>query len=104
MDRSNAKHATMTTPYGVTRRTIYKRLLEVEPAKSCKDPKKAARYMAKVLEESIAEVAVEAGSIMDWLREMARVVAKANRGVTWTTPVGFPVEHAIRKPKTVRLA
>ncbi len=36
MDRSNAKHATMTTPYGVTRRTIYKRLLEVEPQSPAK--------------------------------------------------------------------
>jgi DNA-directed RNA polymerase len=104
IDRSNAKHATMTTPYGVTRRTIYKQLLEKEPAKSCKDPKRAATYLAKVLEECIAEVAVEAGNIMYWLRDVARDVAKANRGITWTTPVGFPVEHAIREPKSVRLA
>jgi DNA-directed RNA polymerase len=104
IDRSNAKHATMTTPYGVTRRTIYQQLLEVEPAKSCKDPRKAARYLARVLEESIAEVAVEAGNIMKWLRDLARVVAKANRGIAWTTPAGFRVVHEIREPKTVRIA
>jgi Autographiviridae RNA polymerase len=104
LKRSNGKHATMTTPYGVTRRTIYKKLLETEPAKSCKDPKKAAMYLAKVLEECIAQVAIEAGNIMYWLRDTAREVAKANRGIAWTTPVGFPVEHAIRVPKKVRLA
>src|SRR5260370_5375519 len=30
INRSVAKHATMTTPYGVTRGTIYKQLVETE--------------------------------------------------------------------------
>src|SRR6266851_1034174 len=33
IDRNVVKHATMTTPYGVTRGTIYKHLLEEGPAK-----------------------------------------------------------------------
>jgi hypothetical protein len=37
----------------------------------------------------IPEVAVEAGNIMKWLREVARVLAKANRSMVWTTPAGF---------------
>ena len=53
IQRSVVKHATMTTPYGVTRGTICKQLIEAELAKSCKDPKKCARYLAKVLEECI---------------------------------------------------
>jgi DNA-directed RNA polymerase, mitochondrial len=104
IDRSSVKHATMTTPYGVTRGTIYKQLLEQEPVKSSKDPKKCARYLAKVLEECIPEVAVEAGNIMKWLRQVAGVLAKANRGMTWTTPSGFRVVHEIREPKIVRVA
>jgi len=104
IDRSVVKHATMTTPYGVTRGTIYKQLLEQEPVKSSKDPKKCARYLAKVLEECIPEVAVEAGNIMKWLRQVAGVLAKANRGMTWTTPAGFRVVHEIREPKIVRVA
>jgi len=94
----------MTTPYGVTRGTICKQLIEAEPAKSCKDPKKCARYLAKVLEECIPQVAVEAGHIMKWLRELARVLAKANRGMVWTTPAGFHVVHETREPKTQRIA
>src|SRR5215467_7250009 len=94
----------MTTPYGVTRGTIYKQLLEQEPVKSCKDPKKCARYLAKVLEECIPEVAVEAGNIMDWLRQVAGVLAKAGRGMAWTTPAGFRVVHESREPKTLRVA
>jgi DNA-directed RNA polymerase len=104
IDRSTVKHATMTTPYGVTRGTIYKQLLEQEPVKSCKDPKKCARYLARVLEECIPEVAVEAGNIMKWLRQLATALAKMNRGVAWTTPAGFPVLHEIREAKAIRVA
>ena len=80
LTRDDAKHATMTTPYGVTRGTICKMLMDGELIKSCKDPKKCDRYVAKVLEECIPEIAVEAGTIMKWLRKVARVLAKANRG------------------------
>jgi len=104
IDRGDAKHATMTTPYGVTRGTIYKALLERPVIKSCKDPKKCARYLAKVLEESIPRVAVEAGGIMKWLRQVARILARANRGMAWTTPAGFCVVHETRQPKPIRVA
>jgi DNA-directed RNA polymerase len=104
INRSVAKHATMTMPYGVTRGTIYTQLVETEPVKSCKDPEKCARYLAKVLEECIPEVAVEGGNIMKWLREVARVLAKANRGMVWTTPAGFLVVHETREPKPQRIA
>ena len=104
IDRSTVKHATMTTPYGVTRGTIYRQLLEQEPVKSCKDPEKCARYLAKVLEECIPEVAVEAGNIMKWLRQLATALAKMNRGMAWTTPAGFPVLHEIREAKAIRVA
>jgi DNA-directed RNA polymerase len=104
VDRNVVKPATMTTPYGVTRGTIYRQLLEATPLKFCKDPKKCARYLARVLEESIPEVAVEAGNIMKWLRDVARALAKADRGMAWTTPAGFYVVHEIREPKAHRLA
>ncbi len=104
IDRSAVKPATMTTPYGVTRGRIYKQLLETNLIKSCKDPEKCARYLARVLEESIPDVAVEAGRIMKWLRAIARALAKAGVGMAWTSPAGFPVVHEIREPKECRLA
>jgi DNA-directed RNA polymerase len=104
IDRDLVKPATMTTPYGVTRRTIYRQLLAGTPVRFCADPKQCARYLAGVLEESIPEVAVEAGNIMKWLREMARALAKANCGMAWTTPAGFHVVHATREPKAQRVA
>jgi DNA-directed RNA polymerase len=104
IDRNLVKHATMTTPYGVTRRAIYKQLLAGTPVRFCKDPEKCARYLAEVLEESIPEVAVQAGNIMNRLREIARILAKANHGMAWTTPAGFVVVHENREPKAVRVA
>src|SRR6266481_868576 len=104
IDRAAVKHATMTTPYGVTRGTIYKELMETKPARDCEDAKACARYLARVLEECIPEVAVEAGNIMKWLRDVARALAKANRGMVWTTPAGFRVIHATRESKTQRIA
>ena len=40
---------------------------------------------------------------MDWLRSVARALAKANRGIAWTTPAGFRVVHETREPKTARV-
>src|SRR5437868_6442249 len=94
----------MTTPYGVTLRTIYKQLLKDGVVNFCKDKQKAARYLARVLEECIPEVAVEAGNIMKWLRDVARALAKENLGIAWTTPTGFWVIHETRKPKTPRIS
>jgi DNA-directed RNA polymerase len=104
MDRELAKNATMTTPYGVTLRTIYKALCEKDAITALKDSEKCAMYLAKLLVECIPEVAVEAGRIMEWLREVAGIIAKQNRGMMWITPVGFVVLHENRKPKEARLA
>jgi DNA-directed RNA polymerase len=41
---------------------------------------------------------------MNWFREVADILAKKNRIMVWTTPIGFPVVHASREPKQVRLA
>jgi len=104
MDRELAKNATMTTPYGVTLRTIYKALCEKGAIQALKDSEKCAMYLAKLLVECIPEVGVEAGRIMEWLREVAGIIAKQNRSMMWITPAGFVVLHENRKPKVVRLA
>jgi DNA-directed RNA polymerase len=104
IDRDLAKHPTMTTPYGITRGTIYEVLLESDIIKGCKDPKKCALYLARVFEECVREVAVEAGRIMKWLRDIANALGKKNRGMVWTTPVGFRVVHESREPKALRIA
>jgi len=104
MNRDLAKIATMTTPYGVTVRRIYKGLCDKPAIRALKDPEKCAMYLAKLLVECIPEVAVEAGRIMKWLREVAEIIARQNRGMMWVTTAGFVVLHENRKPKEVRLA
>jgi DNA-directed RNA polymerase len=103
MSRDLAKNATMTTPYGVTLRTIHQKLCEKDAIRPLKDFEKCAMYLAKLLVECIPDVAIEAGRIMEWLREMAGMIARKNRGMMWTTPVGFVVLHEDRKPKEARL-
>jgi DNA-directed RNA polymerase len=104
IDRGVVKPGTMTLVYGAKRGTIYEQLLKMKVIQSCEDPKKCARYLARILEESIPEVAVEASKIMNWLRTIARTLAKAGLGMAWTSPVGFPVVHEEREPKEVRIA
>jgi DNA-directed RNA polymerase, mitochondrial len=104
MDRELAKNATMTTPYGVTLHTIQEALSEKDAIKALKDPDRCARYLGKLLVECIPEVAVEAGRIMEWLRDVAGLIAKENRGMSWITPAGFLVLHENRIPKKIRLA
>ena len=41
---------------------------------------------------------------MKWLRDIARILGKANVGMMWTSPAGLPVVHEIREPKEVRIA
>jgi DNA-directed RNA polymerase len=104
IDRDLVKPATMTIVYGATRGTISEQLLKTKVIQSCEDPKKCARYLARILEESIPDVAVEASKIMKWLRSIARTLAKAGMGMAWTSPAGFPVVHEIREPKEIRIA
>jgi DNA-directed RNA polymerase len=104
MDRELAKTATMTTPYGVTLRTMREQLCEKNVIKALKDPERCAMYLSKLLVMCIPQIAVEAGRTMEWLRQLARIIGKRNRGMTWVTPVGFVVLHENRRPKEVRLA
>src|SRR5260370_42710525 len=60
-----------------------------------------ARYLAKVLEESIPDVAVVASKTMNWLRAIARTLAKAGVGMAWTSPAGVYVIHEGGGPKGV---
>jgi DNA-directed RNA polymerase len=104
MGRDLAKNATMTIPYGVTLRRIYTELCKKGAIQGLKDAEKCAMHLTKLLVECIPEVAVEAGRIMKWLREVAEIIARENRGMMWITPIGFVVIHENREPKDVRLA
>jgi hypothetical protein len=81
MGRKLSKNATMTIPYGATLHTIFESLCDEDAIKPLKNFEKCAMYLTKLEVECIPKVAVQAGRIMEWLREVAGIIAKANHDV-----------------------
>lgn len=54
----------------------------------------ACGLMAKLIEDSLAEVVVKAAAAMQWMQKCARGIVKGGRTVEWTVPVtGFRVRQ-----------
>jgi DNA-directed RNA polymerase len=105
MDRKLTKRNTMTLPYGVTTWGMRDQLVaEVEDllAKgkltlATDDVFKACRYLADVNNTAISQVVVAARKAMDWLQHTAKIVASDGLPITWTSPVGFPIQQRYLK-------
>jgi DNA-directed RNA polymerase len=103
IDRKLAKHATMTTPYGVTRDGIAEQLRVDGFTEGLDMPWNGSLYLARKLEEAISNVVKKAEGIMLWLKnEVAEKLGRKNQGCSWITPTGFPVVQEYRKPRQVR--
>jgi len=57
----------------------------------------AAGCLAKLLYKYVRETVIKAAEVMEWMQETAKLVAKENRPVRWTTPLGFPVIQDYRE-------
>lgn len=57
----------------------------------------ASVYLARATFDSIGEMFTGARSIMDWFATCASLVAKRNRLVSWTTPLGLPISQPYKK-------
>jgi DNA-directed RNA polymerase len=97
--RRMVKPATMTTPYGVTQKGMCRQLHD-----EFVDDWAAAKYLAGVLEECVAEVAGEAVAIKNWLRSVAEAMAVMNKGLSWTLPTGFVAVHDYREERPFRIS
>lgn len=67
--------------------------------------KRVAAYVTSAITAAIAitnEYAA-ADTAMAWLKDCARLIAKKNRPVEWTTPVGFPVVQPYRRERWTRV-
>lgn len=53
----------------------------------------AANYMAKLIWEAVGATVVKAVEGMKWLQECARLVVKDGQLVSWTTPIGLPIQQ-----------
>ena len=63
----------------------------------------ACNYLIKPLWEAIFQVVIGAREIMNFLKQVARLVANENLPVCWTTPLGFPVQMANYKTERKRV-
>nr|BAR32628.1 Mitochondrial DNA-directed RNA polymerase (RPO41) [uncultured Mediterranean phage uvMED] len=102
--RSLAKRPTMVYPYGGTfyscRQYVDDWYQDLVKTKTITNPfteddrYKCTGYLAGLTWQAINEVLDAPKHVMNWLREIAYTLAKAQRTITWTTPSGFPVTQA----------
>lgn len=111
IDRKVTKRATMTLCYGSKQygwkeqlmedfMDVYKKEVSLGSRENhpFSDPGKASAYMAKKLDIALRMAVEAAVEGMDWLQETASVLAKENKPLVWTTPVGFPVVNGYYEP------
>lgn len=112
INRKLAKRPTMTMPYGATLIGMKDQIsAEIKDWKDKGLPcplfegsgQKECMYMAKVIQRSLGMVVVSAAQAMGWLQKVAKIVAKENLPIRWSTPVGFPVLQDYRRPNLKRV-
>lgn len=101
--RGLIKQAVMTTPYGVTaigmRDQIMSQMLKLRKAGTPieGDAYTLASYIQPITSDAIDSTVVAARVAMEWLKQVARLVAKNDLPVYWTSPAGFPVLQEYRQ-------
>lgn len=111
VSRKTAKRAVMTYPYGAKRFGFVEQLQEdiLRPAKDegnyhfGDDGFDAATYMAGYLWDAIQKVVLKAAEAMNWLQEVARIVAATGKPIVWRNPAGLPVMQCYFKTSMVRV-
>jgi DNA-directed RNA polymerase len=109
--RSTTKRTIMTICYGSTRfatcdfviEDIRKRADKGEGNPFENNLLKPASYLAKIIWGSIGDNLKSARMGMAFLQNTVGVVAKSQRSITWTTPVGFKVVQKYPETKTKRV-
>lgn len=94
--RGLPKRPVMTLPYGSTQQSckeyIYRYIVEEAPEFFPPETRwKAAMWLTPLMWESIGDVVIAARAAMDWIQQVASKLAKENKPLYWTTPIGFPV-------------
>jgi DNA-directed RNA polymerase len=97
LTRDIVKRPVMTLPYGVTKAGMRGQIMEKMGNSRDKGAHEEASYLAGVLWDAIGQVVIAARVAMDWLKVSAKVAAKGDMPVNWTTPAGFPVLQEYRE-------
>ncbi|RVB02836.1 DNA-directed RNA polymerase [Mesorhizobium sp. M7A.F.Ca.CA.004.02.1.1] len=97
LDRDLTKRPVMVLPYGGTPRScvkyveleVKKRIADGQEHNLGDDLSRAIGFLAGIIWSSIGDVVIAAKEAMAWLQAVARIIAKKNLPVHWTTPSGF---------------
>ena len=103
LTRDIVKRPVMTLPYCVTKAGMRGQLMEKMGNARDKGAHEEASYLAGVLWDAIGQVVIAARVAMDWLKSSAKVAAKGDMPVSWTTPAGFPVLQEYRESLGTRV-
>jgi DNA-directed RNA polymerase len=110
VDRKWCKRNTMTVPYGVTDRGMVEQIVDdiksydPFPRGITKDNMyRAAIYLAQLNRKAIDTVIVAAKEVMTWLQDCSEILAEADRGIVWYTPLDFPCVQEYNKHETKRI-
>ncbi len=116
IDRKVTKRATMTLCYGSKQYGWREQLMEDFMNKYTSSvaigaiekhpfeaPGKASGYMAKKLDTALRMTVKKALEGMEWLQDVAALLAKENKPLIWHTPMQFPVVNEYLTPIEKRL-
>ena len=112
IDRKICKKPVMCLPYSLTmfscRRYIHDHVEKafIEKNKQHEfgdDLFKASNFLTPLMWECINDIIVGAKQIMKFLKDISRLVASENLPVTWTTPLGLPVQMMCYKKESKRV-
>ena len=105
--RKVTKRSVMTLAYGSKEYGFRDQILEdtIKPDVNLNGEKsvfagcdfQAAGYLAKLIWEAVGTTVIAAVEGMKWLQTCARKVTKHDQVVSWTTPMGLPVQQAYMK-------
>lgn len=66
--------------------------------------KAACSWLASLTWDAVQNTVKAAAEAMEWLQEVAGLLAKENKPVVWDTPMSFPVINAYYEPITTRVS
>ncbi len=61
------------------------------------------QYIANIIWDKINETIPKAREGMTWFKQIARIIARQNLPIRWTTPMGFPVLQCYRSVRSRRV-
>lgn len=109
IERNITKRPVMTYPYGSKVPGFTQQILDdiIRPAMQkdlslvpFENPRLAAQYMAKLIEQAVSSTVLKASEAMDWMQRAAATIAAGGKSIHWTTPLGFPVVQDYRKERS----